>query len=123
MLACPEGNLESGSTVRWSDNRCSVGVVMASGGYPDKYETGFEIAGLDAPRHSDECRRIQTRRFSPAGVASGPSGRPVTSGGRVLTVVGCGQSVAAAREEAYTRLRGRLLPGEHIGAATSGLGA
>ena len=69
---------------------------MASGGYPNHYDTGFEIAGLDEDGSN-------TPVFT-AGVGAGQGGVPVTSGGRVLTVVGGGDSIAEAREQAYRRL-------------------
>ena len=95
LMACSEGGLDR-VDVRWDDSRYA-GIVMASGGYPDHYETGFEIAGLD----SGEDTQVFT-----AGVASGQSGAPVTAGGRVLTVVGGGDTIAGAREQAYRRLGG-----------------
>ena len=110
MLACSEGNLHR-VTVCW-DNRCYVGVVMASSGYPDNYETGFEITGLDAPRHSCESGNPDTPVFT-SGVGAGPSGWPVTSGGRVLTVVGGGSSIGEAREKAYDRLERISFRGAH----------
>ena len=94
MLACSEGNL-GGVQVRWND-RHYVGVVLTSGGYPEKYETGFEIAGLN-------CLEEDLPVFT-AGVVADESGLPVTAGGRVLTVVGGGASIAEAREQAYDRL-------------------
>lgn len=71
----------------------AVGVVLASGGYPGPYEIGVPIAGLDAV--GDDALVFH------AGTAAGPDGGPVTSGGRVLTVVGRGTDLAAAREKAY----------------------
>ena len=106
MLACSEGNLDRVS-VCW-DDRDYVGVVMASGGYPDKYSTGFEISGLGAETGDTDNSLMFT-----AGVTAGPSGRPVTAGGRVLTVVGGGRSIAEARERAYARLGGIAFQGAH----------
>jgi len=97
MLACAQKNLDK-IQVRWNSKNY-VGVVMVSGGYPDKYQTGFEITGLDDDGPED------TMVFH-AGTELGAGGRPVTAGGRVLTVVGGGDSIAAARERAYARLRG-----------------
>ena len=94
MLACAEGNL-SKIDVRW-DTKNYVGIVMISGGYPDKYQTGFEITGLDQDGPED------TMVFH-AGTKLG-AGKPLTAGGRVLTVVGGGDSIDSARERAYARL-------------------
>ena len=97
MLACAEGRLDPIS-VAWDDWHY-VGVVMASGGYPGQYSTGRPISGLD------ECGAGDAMVFT-AGVAEGPNGHPVTSGGRVLTVVGGGNDLSAARQGAYARLDG-----------------
>ena len=99
MLACYQGNLHS-VEVCW-DDRHYVGVVMTSGGYPEQYQTGYDIAGLEP----GDGNAPDTQVFT-AGVAAGPSRCPVTSGGRVLTVVGGGASIAEARERAYARLDG-----------------
>ena len=105
MLACSRGALNP-DTVYWNDH-CCVGVVMASGGYPGDYETGFEITGLD---DGGECGNDAAQVFAApvfiGGAAAAPSGRPVTAGGRVLTVVGCGDTIAQARQRAYNRLSG-----------------
>ncbi len=106
MLACHEGKLDR-VDVQWND-RQYVGVVMASSGYPDEYDTGFEINGLDLCDEPAAGSTIFT-----AGVAAGPSGRPVTAGGRVLTVVGGGDSIAEAREQAYARVEGISFQGAH----------
>jgi phosphoribosylamine--glycine ligase len=103
MLACSEGNL-GGIRVRWND-RQYVGVVMASGGYPDQYDTGFQIAGLN-------CVEAASPVFT-AGVVADKSGLPVTAGGRVLTVLGGGASIAEAREQAYERLGMISFKGAH----------
>ena len=95
MLCCAEGRFDP-SSVAWDDQHY-VGVVMASGGYPDKYETGKVIQGLD---ESD----VEETMIFTAGVAAGPDGGPVTSGGRVLTVVGGGADLGEASRRAYERL-------------------
>ena len=97
MLACSQGNLDR-VEVHW-DNRHCVGVVMASGGYPEKYETGFEINGL-----SDLAEELKSWVVFCAGVEFGATGRPVTTGGRVLTVVGEGDSIEEAKKRAYDKL-------------------
>lgn len=119
MLACAEGNLNK-TEVRWNDKNY-VGVVMVSGGYPEDYQTGFKITGLDDHGPQD------TMVFH-AGTQLGESG-PVTAGGRVLTVVGGGDTMEQARDRAYSRLenisfegavwRRDIGSGAHLGAAGS----
>ena len=96
MLACAEGRLDLASVV-WSD-RPYVGIVMASGGYPDSYPTGMPVSGLD---YESGDALVFT-----AGVAEDSREMPVTSGGRVLTVVGGGESLPLARQRAYACLDG-----------------
>jgi phosphoribosylamine--glycine ligase len=98
MSACVDGRLDQ-VRVSWEES-CYVGVVMASGGYPATYETGFEISGLDGEDRSTMIFHAATRQS-----ADGVPGRLVTSGGRVLTVVGRGASLAEARARAYDRVR------------------
>ena len=75
----------------WS-RRSTVGVVLASRGYPGTYQTGFPIDGLGT---------IERDVFAfHAGTAAGPDGY-ATAGGRVLTLVALGDSMAEARDRAY----------------------
>ncbi len=90
MLASAEGDL-SRAPLDWSP-QASVGVVLASRGYPGNYETGVPILGLD-----DLDEGVLTFHAGTRHTSSGY----ITSGGRVLTVVALGDSVAAARERAY----------------------
>ena len=78
--------------VEW-DSRAALGVVMAAGGYPGSYAKGREIAGLD-----DADSDVQ-KVFHAGTTADGNS--VVTSGGRVLCVVGLGEQVSQAAERAY----------------------
>jgi len=71
-----------------------VGVVLASAGYPGAYETGKPIVGLDKAAASPEVVVFH------AGTTIDDS-RIVTSGGRVLTVVGRGRTYEQATEHAY----------------------
>jgi phosphoribosylamine--glycine ligase len=94
FLAVIQGNLDQ-TKIEWSSDAC-VGVVMASGGYPGKYNTGFPIKGLD---NVDKDVLI----FH-AGTKLGDDGIAYTSGGRVLTVVGTGRDIAEARAKVYRNL-------------------
>jgi len=108
MQACISGGLAQ-SPVRWG-NRAHVGVVMVSGGYPGAYETGKEITGIDGHCQSAEMPGLDTDCFifhagaKPVTDEPGDT-RTMTSGGRVLTVVGCGQSIGEARDVAYKRVK------------------
>ena len=98
MLACAEVTLNK-VQVKW-DERNYVGVGMVSGGYPEEYQTGFEIDGLDAADPEDTMVFHAGTKLGNNGVA----GHPLTAGGRVLTVVGGGDNMDQARERAYARL-------------------
>ena len=99
MLACLDGKLPQVPVI-WQKGYC-VGVVMASGGYPAGYDTGFEITGLDTEDGGSLVFHAGTRLLQEADQA-----RVVTSGGRVLTVVGRDDSLAEARQQAYHRVQG-----------------
>jgi phosphoribosylamine--glycine ligase len=81
--------------IEFDDNAC-VGVVMASGGYPVGYKTGFPISGLD---ELDKDILV----FH-AGTKSGGKGEVLTNGGRVLTVVAKGKDLAEARKKVYANI-------------------
>ena len=75
------------------DTRAAVGVVMAAGGYPGAYRSGDPIVGLDRVDGTGaKVFHAGTRIFA---------GEVITSGGRVLCVVGLGDSVRAAQAQAY----------------------
>jgi phosphoribosylamine--glycine ligase len=100
LRAC-EGRL-TGATIDW-DPRPAVGVVMASEGYPGNYKSGAVIDGLAATPANDVI-------VFHAGTAV--RGRDVvTSGGRVLCVVGLGQDIRAARTRAYAAVERIRWPG------------
>ena len=90
-LAAFDGSLDS-VEVGW-DPRAALGVVMASGGYPGSYGTGAVISGLDTGLGDDAIVFHAGTRED--------NGAILTSGGRVLCVVGLGDSVAGAAELAY----------------------
>jgi len=94
LMAVVQGNLDR-VKIEWSPESC-VGVVMASGGYPGSYKTGFPIQGIDSV---DKDVLV----FH-AGTKLGKDGIIYTDGGRVLTVVGVGQDMAEAREKVYRNI-------------------
>jgi phosphoribosylamine--glycine ligase len=81
-----------------------AGVVLASRGYPDEPETGFEIAGLDAAGRDALIFH---------GATAIRNGRLVTAGGRVLTVVGRGPDLETARAVAYRAVSRVSFEGMH----------
>jgi phosphoribosylamine--glycine ligase len=95
MLAVINGNLNR-IDVAWSADAC-VGVVIASGGYPGSYKTGFPISGLN---NMDKDIMI----FHAGTKLDSGSGQMVTSGGRVLSVVATGKTLAEAREKVYNNI-------------------
>ena len=78
--------------LRWSPT-ATVGVILASGGYPGAYETGKPLHGLDAL--PDGVTAFY------AGVGEDDAGAPITDGGRVVTLVGHAATHAEARRLAY----------------------
>lgn len=92
MLSCATGTLDQ-ADVAWSD-KAAVCVVMASGGYPESYETGKAITGL-----AEADAQENTVVFH-AGTKS-EAGSIVTAGGRVLGVTAVDDNIRAARDRAY----------------------
>ena len=90
LEAAARGELAEASG-SWT-SRSSVGVVLASRGYPGTYATGYPIEGLGTIE-----RDVLVFH---AGAAADPSGY-VTAGGRVLTLVALGESMAEAKDRAY----------------------
>jgi phosphoribosylamine--glycine ligase len=78
------------------DSRSALGVVMAAGGYPGSYGKGARIDGLPTA-DSPVCKVFHAGTMMSDNTV-------VTSGGRVLCVVGLGESVASAREVAYAQV-------------------
>ncbi|MCH7854195.1 MAG: phosphoribosylamine--glycine ligase [Proteobacteria bacterium] len=91
-----DGTLNA-QVVEW-DSRAALGVVMAAGGYPNEYAKGHVISGL--PEDDDEGSKVfhAGTRIDGADV--------VTSGGRVLCVVGLGESLLDAKHKAYEIVAG-----------------
>jgi len=91
FLAACDGRLND-VRVKW-DERPSVCVVIASGGYPGKYQNGFAIKGLD------EIKDLDTFVFHAGTKKEGDI--LVTNGGRVLGVAAVGKSFEVAAAKAY----------------------
>jgi phosphoribosylamine--glycine ligase len=94
MLAVVNNSLDK-IKIEFDNNAC-VGVVMASGGYPGSYNTGFPIGGLD-----EVDKDIMVFH---AGTKAGKDGEALTNGGRVLTVVAKGKDLADARKKVYKNI-------------------
>lgn len=93
-MAALEGRLDD-AQVEW-DRRAALGVVLAAGGYPGSYAKGAPISGLEGLKNLPDLKVFH------AGTRLDDRGRVVTAGGRVLCVVGLGDTVTAARDRAYT---------------------
>ena len=92
MEACIDGKL-SDIELEFEDN-AAVCVVLASDGYPEKYDKGFEIKGLDTFKDKDGYYVFHAgTKFD--------GDKIVTNGGRVLGVVAKGEDLKAARANAY----------------------
>jgi phosphoribosylamine---glycine ligase len=92
LEATIDGKIDN-HTIEW-DQCASVTVVLASGGYPGKYETGKVISGLD------EAAKTEGVQIFHAGTKIADN-KIVTAGGRVLAVTALGPDIAAARSRAY----------------------
>lgn len=94
LLAASEQRL-AGKSIDWRPE-AACGIVLASAGYPDSYQTGFPISGLDLLPPDILAFHAGTRLTEP--------GQLVTSGGRVLTLVALGRDVASARARIYQEI-------------------
>jgi len=100
FLAAAEGRLAAHPPLEWEDG-AAVTVVIAAEGYPGRPRTGDVITGaeIDGVLHAGTRRR--------------DDGAIVSAGGRVLSVVGTGPSLSAARDEAYRLVSLVELTGSH----------
>ncbi|MGQ0716583.1 MAG: phosphoribosylamine--glycine ligase [Pseudonocardiales bacterium] len=100
LHATATGALSQQPPLRW-DPGAAIAIVVAAEGYPGIPRTGDVITGA----HGAGILHAGTRRRD--------DGAVVSAGGRVLTVVGTGVDLAAAREQAYQRVAQVHLPGSH----------
>ncbi len=91
--ACIDGKLDE-IDLKFSD-KAAVCVVLASDGYPEKYEKGFPIEGLENFDGKDDAFCFH------AGTKFDEAGRIVTNGGRVLGITALGNDLKEARKKAY----------------------
>lgn len=98
--AAATGTLASVPPLEWAEGH-AVTVVIAAEGYPGRPRTGDVISGSEA----EGVLHAGTRRRE--------DGAVVSIGGRVLSVVGTGKTLADARADAYRRLEGVHLTGSH----------
>lgn len=94
MLAVIENRLDK-TKIEFDDNAC-VGVVIASGGYPGSYKTGYPIYGLDDLDKDITVFHARTK--------AGGKGEVLTGGGRVLTMVAKGKDLEEARNKVYENI-------------------
>ena len=92
LIATADGGLRH-FDLRWSDET-ALTVVMAANGYPDAYQKGSEIRGLDA------AARVEGVEIFHAGTRA-DGNRVLANGGRVLNVTALGPTVEIARDRAY----------------------
>lgn len=79
--------------IDWDNGACAC-VIIASGGYPEKYQKGFEITGLDDGGQADGVTVYHSGTLK-------KDGKFYTNGGRVLGVTASGNSLDEALEKAY----------------------
>ena len=102
LVNVKEKNLDN-YTLKWKEN-FAITVVLASRGYPESYETGDEIKGLDAIDNIDDVEIFH------AGTKT-KNNKIVTSGGRVLNINGYGKNLVDAKEKAYSLVKKINWPG------------
>ena len=103
LAATANGTLAELPPLRWRDG-AAVTVVLAAEYYPASPRTGDVITGAGADAEG----------VLHAGTKRNESGAIVSAGGRVLSVVGVGADLSAARDQAYATLAGIKLPGGHF---------
>lgn len=82
--------------LKWRDEK-AVAVILTSGGYPEKYEKGIEIKGLDTVDKDVTVFHSGTKKID---------GKYYTDGGRVLAVIALAENLEKAREKVYNNIIG-----------------
>ncbi|NIL75126.1 phosphoribosylamine--glycine ligase [Rhodococcus kyotonensis] len=100
LNATATGTLASLSPLQWKDG-AAVTVVLAAENYPGRPRTGDTIVGSEADGVLHAGTAVE-------------DGSIVSAGGRVLSVVGSGADLAAARADAYAKIDAITLPGSHF---------
>ena len=96
LVNVKEKNLDN-YTLKWKEN-FAITVVLAAKGYPESYETGDEIKGLDVIDNIDDVEIFH------AGTKN-KNNKIITSGGRVLNINGYGKNLVDAKEKAYSLVK------------------
>lgn len=104
LMSTAVNNMEDKEIV-WNDG-VSLCVVMAAGGYPDKYKTGTEIHGLERLKGLDNVYAFH------AGTAV-KDGKLVTNGGRILAITALGKDFQDAHKTAYSAIQNISFEGAH----------
>ena len=91
MMACRNGTLDQ-VDVKWKDGSACV-LVLASGGYPNSYQKGYPITGIE--------KANETAVVFHAGTKKSDNGEILTNGGRVLGVTATGTDLEDAIQGAY----------------------
>src|SRR5699024_2274257 len=105
LLAAAEGRLAEAPPLAWHDE-AAVTVVVASEGYPDAPGTGRPVRGVETASALDDVQVLH------AGTGT-RDGELVSTGGRVLSVVGTGPDLRTARDRAYAGVACIELEGSH----------
>lgn len=102
LYACADGCLDKVHYAK--SDKTAVTVMLVSGGYPEAYQKGKVMTGMDQLK---DCVAFH------AGTAFDAEGQVVTSGGRVIAVTAQGDSITEAREKAYENVAKIKFDGEN----------
>jgi phosphoribosylamine---glycine ligase len=105
LNAAASGKLADQPAPRWQP-KAAVTVVLAAENYPGRPRVGDVIVGAEGRDDAQEILHAATARRD--------DGALVSTGGRVLSVVGTGPDLAAARAKAYAMIESIKLPGSHF---------